>query len=232
MTFWRTFLDLLLPRHCVMCDAELNASETDICNVCLCNVEYIRWESATDNPFLRRIWDKHDVEAAGSSLYYNSLSDLHNVFIAIKYFRRPKLGYRLAQLCFSYWQNLGLAKDAEYIIPVPLSTARMLKRGYNQAEWISQGIARQTGIPVNAKILVRSKHIRTQTHKNATERWENTRNIFSVRKNAPDLNGKTILLVDDITTTGATLCDCIRALRERFPTINVHVYTLGFTHNE
>ncbi|MBQ5838915.1 MAG: hypothetical protein IIW42_02640, partial [Bacteroidaceae bacterium] len=66
MTFWRTFLDLLLPRHCVVCDAELNASETDICNVCLCNVEYIRWESATDNPFLRRIWDKHDVEAAGT----------------------------------------------------------------------------------------------------------------------------------------------------------------------
>ena len=216
----------------MVCDEELNSSETDICNVCLCNVKHIRWESATDNPFLRRIWDKHDVEAAGSTLYYNSSADYHNIFIAIKYQHRPKVGYRLAQLSFPYWQNLGLAKDAVCIIPVPLSRARMLKRGYNQAEWISKGIAKQTSIPVNNNILVRDKHIRTQTHKNATERWENTQNIFSVKKNAPDLNDKTILLVDDIATTGATLCDCIRALRERFPTIRVHVYTLGFTQNE
>ena len=216
----------------MVCDEELNSSETDICNVCLCNVKHIRWESATDNPFLRRIWDKHDVEAAGSTLYYNSSADYHNIFIAIKYQHRPKVGYRLAQLSFPYWQNLGLAKDTVCIIPVPLSRARMLKRGYNQAEWISKGIAKQTSIPVNNNILVRDKHIRTQTHKNATERWENTQNIFSVKKNAPDLNDKTILLVDDIATTGATLCDCIRALRERFPTIRVHVYTLGFTQNE
>lgn len=216
----------------MVCDEELNSSETDICNVCLCNVKHIRWESAMDNPFLRRIWDKHDVEAAGSTLYYNSSADYHNIFIAIKYQHRPKVGYRLAQLSFPYWQNLGLAKDAVCIIPVPLSRARMLKRGYNQAEWISKGIAKQTSIPVNNNILVRDKHIRTQTHKNATERWENTQNIFSVKKNAPDLNDKTILLVDDIATTGATLCDCIRALRERFPTIRVHVYTLGFTQNE
>ena len=216
----------------MVCDEELNTSETDICNVCLCNVKHIRWESATDNPFLRRIWDKHDVEAAGSTLYYNSSADYHNIFIAIKYQHRPKVGYRLAQLSFPYWQNLGLAKDAVCIIPVPLSRARMLKRGYNQAEWISKGIAKQTSIPVNNNILVRDKHIRTQTHKNATERWENTQKIFSVKKNAPDLNDKTILLVDDIATTGATLCDCIRALRERFPTIRVHVYTLGFTQNE
>lgn len=232
MSFWRIFLDLLLPRHCVVCNEELNSSETDICNVCLCNVKHIRWESAMDNPFLRRIWDKHDVEAAGSTLYYNSSADYHNIFIAIKYQHRPKVGYRLAQLSFPYWQNLGLAKDTVCIIPVPLSRARMLKRGYNQAEWISKGIAKQTSIPVNNNILVRDKHIRTQTHKNATERWENTQNIFSVKKNAPDLNDKTILLVDDIATTGATLCDCIRALRERFPTIRVHVYTLGFTQNE
>ena len=216
----------------MVCDEELNSSETDICNVCLCNVKHIRWESAMDNPFLRRIWDKHDVEAAGSTLYYNSSADYHNIFIAIKYQHRPKVGYRLAQLSFPYWQNLGLAKDTVCIIPVPLSRARMLKRGYNQAEWISKGIAKQTSIPVNNNILVRDKHIRTQTHKNATERWENTQNIFSVKKNAPDLNDKTILLVDDIATTGATLCDCIRALRERFPTIRVHVYTLGFTQNE
>ena len=216
----------------MVCNEELNSSETDICNVCLCNVKHIRWESAMDNPFLRRIWDKHDVEAAGSTLYYNSSADYHNIFIAIKYQHRPKVGYRLAQLSFPYWQNLGLAKDTVCIIPVPLSRARMLKRGYNQAEWISKGIAKQTSIPVNNNILVRDKHIRTQTHKNATERWENTQNIFSVKKNAPDLNDKTILLVDDIATTGATLCDCIRALRERFPTIRVHVYTLGFTQNE
>lgn len=228
MSFWRTLADLLLPRHCVVCGAELDGTEQDLCNVCLCRMLPVTWESTTDNPLLRLLWDRHDVEAAGSSFYYNASSDFHNVFIAIKYQGCPKLGERLARLSFPVWHTRGLGQNADCVIPVPLSWKRRLKRGYNQAEWIARGVADATGIPLCLDVLVRRKSNETQTHKSASQRQENTRGIFVAKRGRTNLDGKTVLLVDDIMTTGATISDSIRALRETFPTVRVQVYTLGW----
>lgn len=228
MSFWCTLADLLMPRHCVVCDAELDSTEQDLCNVCLCRIVPVTWTSVTDNPLLRALWDKHEVDAAGSSFFYNASSDFHNIFIAIKYQGCPKLGERLARLSFPVWHTMGLGQGVDYIIPVPLSLRRRLKRGYNQAEWIARGVAASTGIPLCTDVLVRSKSNETQTHKTARQRHENTRNIFEVRKGRTDLDGRTVLLVDDIMTTGATVGDCIRALRKTFPTVRVQIYTLGW----
>lgn len=232
MNFWRTFLDILLPRHCIVCDIELNNSEKDLCNVCLFNTEYIRWEDATDNPFLRIIWNTHNVDAAGSSFYYCPENKFHNIFIAIKYHGCPQVGKKMASLSFPYWKKLGLGNEVDYIIPVPLAKTRKFKRGYNQAEWIAQGVSLCTGIPVNNNILTRIRNNTSQTQKKGHERKENTVNIFAVKQNCCNLNDKTILLVDDIMTTGATLCDCIRALRQHFPTVRIQLYTLGFTKQD
>ena len=228
MSFWHTLLDLLLPRHCVVCNAELDSNERDLCNVCLCQLETVKWDSITDNPLLRSVWSQHDVEAAGSSLYYNKASDFHNIFINIKYYGRPRLGERLASLTFPLWRERGLGKDAHYIVPVPLSMHRKWKRGYNQAEWIAKGVAQVTGLPVCTDVLVRIKSNESQTHKTAAERQSNTTGIFYAKAGKSNLDGKRILLVDDILTTGATICDCIRALRDTFPNIKVQVFTLGW----
>ena len=229
MSFWRTLADLFLPRHCVVCNAELDGSEKDLCNVCLCNLTPVRWNSATNNPLLRSLWDKYDIEAAGSSFYYNTDSDFHNVFMALKYYGCPYLGERLARISFPYWSGLGLGNGVDYIVPIPLSLRRRLKRGYNQAEWVARGVAASLAIPVRNDILVRRKNNDSQTHKTAKERQQNTQGIFSVRSGCENLNSKTILLVDDIVTTGSTLCDCIRALRQVFPDVKVQVFTLGVT---
>ena len=114
------------------------------------------------------------------------------------------------------------------MIPVPLSWKRRLKRGYNQAEWIARGVADATGIPLCLDVLARRKDNETQTHKSASQRQENTRGIFVAKNGRTNLDGKTVLLVDDIMTTGATIGDSIRALRETFPTVRVQVYTLGW----
>lgn len=212
----------------MVCGTELDSAEQDLCNVCLCRISPVTWTSATDNPLLRVLWDRHDVEAAGSSFYYNASSDFHNVFIAIKYQGCPKLGERLARLSFPLWHARGLGSEADYVIPIPLSVERRLKRGYNQAEWIARGVATSAGIPLCTDVLVRRKSNETQTHKSASQRQENTRGIFVAMAGRTDLNGRTVLLVDDIMTTGATISDGIRALRETFPEVKVQIYTLGW----
>lgn len=212
----------------MVCGTELDSAEQDLCNVCLCRISPVTWTSATDNPLLRVLWDRHDVEAAGSSFYYNASSDFHNVFIAIKYQGCPKLGERLARLSFPLWHARGLGSEADYVIPIPLSVERRLKRGYNQAEWIARGVATSAGIPLCTDVLVRRKSNETQTHKSASQRQENTRGIFVAMAGRTDLNGRTVLLVDDIMTTGSTISDGIRALRETFPEVKVQIYTLGW----
>ena len=212
----------------MVCGTELDSAEQDLCNVCLCRISPVTWTSATDNPLLRVLWDRHDVEAAGSSFYYNASSDFHNVFIAIKYQGCPKLGERLARLSFPLWHARGLGSEADYVIPIPLSVERRLKRGYNQAEWIARGVATSAGIPLCTDVLVRRKSNETQTHKSASQRQENARGIFVAMAGRTDLNGRTVLLVDDIMTTGATISDGIRALRETFPEVKVQIYTLGW----
>lgn len=228
MSFWRTLLDLLLPRHCVVCNSELGSGENSLCNVCLYNMAPIPWTSATDNPLLRILWDKYDVEAAGSSFFYSASSDFHRVFIAMKYRGCPQTGQRLASYSFPDWYARGLAQGVDYIIPVPLSGRRKMRRGYNQSEWIARGVSQSTGIPVDTNVLIRKRNNETQTHKTAKQRQDNTKGIFDVRRETPDLNGKAVLLVDDVVTTGATLCDCMRALRDAFPTVRIHIYTLGW----
>lgn len=212
----------------MVCGTELDSAEQDLCNVCLCRISPVTWTSATDNPLLRVLWDRHDVEAAGSSFYYNASSDFHNVFIAIKYQGCPKLGERLARFSFPLWHARGLGSEADYVIPIPLSVERRLKRGYNQAEWIARGVATSAGIPLCTDVLVRRKSNETQTHKSASQRQENTRGIFVAMAGRTDLNGRTVLLVDDIMTTGSTISDGIRALRETFPEVKVQIYTLGW----
>lgn len=228
MSFWPTLVDLLLPRHCAVCDAELCVTEHALCNVCLYRLQQVVWDDINDNLMLRGLWNRHDVEAAGSSFYYNTSTDFHNLFIFLKYRHRPSVGLHLAQFAFPCLYDLGLGSGADCIVPVPLSIQRQWRRGYNQAEWIARGISKVTGIPVCTAVLKRVRNNPTQTSRTALQRMENTHGIFAVRTKSPDLNGKTILLVDDIFTTGATLGDCVRALRQSFPSVRIHIYTLGW----
>ena len=93
------------------------------------------------------------------------------------------------------------------LVPVPLTKEREKERGYNQSMMIAKGVFDVTGIPIGEGFLVRSVNTSTQTHKGKEERWLNVKDIFELRK-AAQLEGKYVLLIDDVLTTGATLEAC------------------------
>lgn len=229
MSFWHTLADLLLPRRCAVCNAELCREETVLCNVCLCRLQDIPWTDIHDNPLLRSLWNRHEVEAAGSSFFYNHSSIIHAAFILLKYGHRPGIGRHMGRHAFPRWWQRGLGKGADYIVCVPLSRQRLWQRGYNQAEFIARGISDVTGIPLLPGALKRLRNNPSQTSRTLQQRRENTRDLFDVTQRCPDLTHKTVLLVDDIFTTGSTLGDCIRALRQTFPSVRIHIYTLGYS---
>jgi len=99
----------------------------------------------------------------------------------------------------------------DWITPVALAPKRLRSRGYNQSALIAKKIAARIGLPYSDRILTRVRETHTQVGLNAEERHQNMVDAFTAD---PTLcRGKSILLIDDISTTGATLNACARALR-------------------
>jgi ComF family protein len=101
----------------------------------------------------------------------------------------------------------GFTDTIDLIIPVPLHPVKQRKRGFNQSEAISNGLAQATGLPIDIKSLIRVELSDTQTKRSRYERWTNVEGIFAIT-DAEKLKGKHILLVDDVITTGSTLEAC------------------------
>ncbi len=105
-----------------------------------------------------------------------------------------------------------LAWKPDVIIPVPVSKKKYQKRGYNQAELIAKELSVRTSIPIDTKLLYRSKDTKPQKEVNRETRKKNLENAFIIIGNV--VKYKKIILVDDIYTTGSTIDECARVLKE------------------
>jgi ComF family protein len=118
---------------------------------------------------------------------------------------RP-LGDLAAEHCLA-----TLAEEIEAVVPVPLARERERERGFNQAELLAQRVARRLGVPARPRWLRRVRATRPQSDLDASERRANVRGAFRA---SPEVAGRHVLVVDDVLTTGATLGECARALRD------------------
>jgi competence protein ComFC len=99
------------------------------------------------------------------------------------------------------------------VVPVPLHSAKLREREFNQAERLSRRLSEATGIPLEASLVRRVVPTRTQTLLSREERLANMRNAF-MAADGLNLSGKTLVLVDDVMTTGATTSACAKVLRQ------------------
>ena len=117
---------------------------------------------------------------------------------------------QLAQLLANYLKSHPLA--GHMIIPVPLDRRRLKGRGYNQSAVLAKELAKVTGIEVESRLLKRTKDALSQVHTaSKNQRRDNVAGSFSCSHN---LSGKSVILIDDIATTGSTLSACASALKD------------------
>jgi ComF family protein len=126
-----------------------------------------------------------------------------------KYYDKVYLGKFLAHMMFERIKDIDWIKDIDVIIPLPLHWSRQMKRGYNQSEVLARYLGKALKKPVETHCIVRKVKTKSQARQ-GKDRWQNMDSAFVVRK--PHLiNGKHILIIDDVITSGSSLANCLRS---------------------
>ena len=163
-------------------------------------------ENALDQVFFGRI----DIKKAAALLYFEEHGIVKNLIHNLKYKGQQQIGGFLGEWFGSRICSLGIP-EIDLVVPVPLHPKKLKKRGYNQVEEFGKHIASCLHAAFDDSILLKSRNTPTQTTKNRWHRWVHQMEEYQVQQ--PGLiEGKRILLVDDVVTTGATVESCSKAL--------------------
>lgn len=198
---------LFFPHVCEGCGTDVLDNQEPVCPKCFDELPFTGFFRHFDNPVEDKFKGHIQVAAAGSCFYFTKDSLIHKLVIALKYFGNKEMGYYLGRLTGRELVSSGRFEDVDVLVPVPLNPRKEKKRGYNQAAVIASGIASVWKKPVLEDGISRNIFTETQTQKNRISRWQNMQGVFSSSQTGV-LEGKHIMLIDDIITTGATLETC------------------------
>jgi ComF family protein len=217
---------LFFPPLCPACGRVMAGGEGFLCTACQWEMPLTGYENQADNPVVRRFWGLVPVRNATAFLWFTDGSGFRRVVHAFKYGGRWALARDLGRWFGRVLADTDAYAGVDVIVPVPLHYRKILKRGYNQSEYIARGVAAAMERPVETRAVVRRVNNPSQTRTRAIhERWENVEDIFDVRR-AGRLAGKHILLVDDVMTTGATVGSCAEAIVAAVPGCRVSIAVL------
>lgn len=212
----------------MMCGNRLAAHEHFLCTSCVVHLPLTQSHTVEHNLIEKKFWTRFPVKRAVSMFHHDGEST-RRLLYQIKYHAHPKLAIYLSSLYAKELKDYGFFDDVDVIVPLPLHWRRQMKRGYNQSHYIARGIQQVTHIPVMKNVVKRIRNNSSQTRLNARQRIENVEGIFQLKH--PELiAGKHVLLVDDVTTTGATLSSCAKELAKA-QGVNISVLTLAVASN-
>ncbi|MBC7568019.1 MAG: ComF family protein [Pedobacter sp.] len=204
---FQDFIGLLYPNLCSGCSKPIYYGESMICTSCLFEIPYTDDHLNPDNRVAKQFWARIQFDGAMALLHFKKGNRVQSMLHQLKYKGKTELGQLLGKMIGDKLLLSTQFKEIDLIIPVPMHRKKLYQRGYNQSLCITEGIAQVLGCPVNDKALLKVKETATQTHKGRLSRNENMTRVFEVFQLA-ELQGKHILLVDDVITTGATIEAC------------------------
>jgi ComF family protein len=230
MNLLKNLIDIIYPPRCPICGKFLLDEKTAtgdeailFCRACLADFQRVTSPlcPVCGMPFVSRVGEDHlceeclrkrpFYEAAGAAYLYEGalMEAIHRFKYGSKSFLADSLGPLLAQFAQSW-----LKESNEYLtIPVPLHAKRLRERGFNQSLLLARHVSEQLNTELDFLALRRIRYTSPQTGLGKDDRRKNVRRAFEIM-NSKAVKGKTVLLVDDVFTTGNTLNECARALKK------------------
>jgi len=215
---------LVFPSFCRLCEAPLeDPDERVVCAACLAKLAPRQGPSCSRcGRFFESSGQDHlcarCLEALPAFSLHRSCGayggTLKDVILLFKYRKYAPLSRPLARFAdTSLRADPEMWAGAELFVPVPLHPSRRRERGFNQARLLARDLASLRGLGVLADALVKTRNAPAQAGLRAADREKNARSAYAVKRPA-GVRGRTLILVDDVTTTGATIRECARVLKE------------------
>ena len=208
--FSRGILNFVLPPVCVCCNNVLDKNFDFVCSSCLAKLKKV---DASHNIWGDRV---HRVSFEGNALslfWFVEGTEIQRILHALKYSRMKSIGTLFGKMLGEEIAG-RYGGHYDFAVPVPLHKSRLRERTYNQSSYICRGIGGALNIQPLEKCLKRTRYTKTQTKLSINEREENVRNAFELNQKFNGLiRGKNIVLVDDVITTGSTILECARVLK-------------------
>jgi ComF family protein len=206
-----SLLHLLFPHLCEGCGFPgLNPADY-LCLQCYLKLPETLFFNYPNNPVERIFFGRVKTENSGALYYFTKGSLIQKLMHEFKYKQNEELGSFLGRMMGNSIKSSGRFTEIDFVIPIPLHVKKQQKRGFNQASVLARAIGKVLNVPVIENAITKQQDSGSQTKKNRIERWQNVEGKYEI-VNKGILKGKSILLVDDVITTGATIESCGKTL--------------------
>lgn len=203
-SWWKSVMNILFPIQCLGCKKEKNHHW--LCESCL--------EKILDEAFFpEQSWFKGGYLDSFLYLYRYNHPMIQSVIHAYKYQFLTDLEITLSRMLCEKKDTILEWKASGIVVPIPLHLRKLRQRGYNQAFFLGVTIASILDVPFDGDVLERKKYTFAQARLSKDEREKNMRNVFRVKREEEDFSKKNYILIDDVLSSGATMNDAARALR-------------------
>lgn len=221
----KNLLNLFFPKICYGCDHLLSDNEKQLCTSCRHQLPLTNFHFNGDKTVKKVFYGRVRIEDATALLKFQKKGIVQKMLHNLKYRGHEAIGEVLGSWLGRELKDCHSFKNIDVVIPVPLYKGKLRKRGYNQVSKFAKEIAIALDSDCMEDVLVKKKSTATQVFKKRWARWTNSETVFSIQ-NSNKIQGKHILLVDDIITTGATIESCAKEL-QKSPHVKISVASMA-----
>jgi ComF family protein len=236
-TIINAFIDFIWPPKCLICGISLENGKMIVCGECEKNI--ILFSPPFCSHCGKPLFYSGDISERSCALCKEKKDHFDRVFIIgsyesslkeavhqFKYSKKIQLREYFSVLINDYIEKNNVLDKVDVIIPVPLFSTKKRERGFNQSELLAKEISKEWDLPLSTENLYRARYTDPQYNLDYIQREKNIKGAFRL-KDKNIIEGKRVLLIDDIITTGATVNECSRILKKEGRAKDVSVLLLA-----